>query len=251
MTRLPSELMGPDDVDAEEGAAFDDGTPSEASFSSRSHSRRLSEVSSSVASLHLPESESPEVVPQMFSPATSRAILSVVTWADLLDDPSEMALQAVSSSSWQGQANGYSAAPMSPEEFALFLRSQGNAPADETRGRTLQLPRAVVGKDLSCEDLASTEAASSGSITTGHSSPIEPVPNRAVTVDDLGLGFGLTPLPGGASGVAWLPTNLQQHTWRGSTSPEGSVPASGPGAEAKARFWQVAQTATAATFQAD
>eukprot|EP00439_Symbiodinium_sp_Y106_P056278 s1585_g7.t2 len=28
-----------------------------------------------------------------------------------------------------------------------------------------------------------------------------PVPNRAVTVDDLGLGFGLTPLPGGASGV--------------------------------------------------
>ncbi|CAE7828681.1 unnamed protein product, partial [Symbiodinium sp. CCMP2456] len=106
---------------------------------------------------------------------------------------------------------------------------------DESRGHALQLPRGVVGKDLSCEDLASTEAASSGSITTGHSSPVEPVPNRAVTVDDLGLGFGLAPLPGGASGVAWLPTNLRHQTLRGSTSPEGSVPASGPGAEAKSR----------------
>lgn len=226
MTRLSSG-MSEDDVEAEEGAALDAGTPSEASFSARSHSRRLSEVSSSVASLHLPESENPEDVPQMFSPATSRAILSVVTWADLLDDPSEMAQKAVSSSSWQGQANGYSSAPMSPEEFALLLCSQGNPPADENRGRALQLPHAVVGKDLSCEDLASTEAASSGSVTTGHSSPVEPVPSRAVTVDDLGLGFGLAPLPCGASVVAWLP--------RGSTSPEGSVPASGPGAEATSR----------------
>eukprot|EP00439_Symbiodinium_sp_Y106_P029495 s1661_g3.t1 len=86
-----------------------------------------------------------EVGTSMFAVGLQRVACTVVTWADLLDDPSEMALQAVSSSSWQGQANGYSAAPMSPEEFALFLRSQGNAPADETRGRTLQLPRAVVG----------------------------------------------------------------------------------------------------------
>ncbi|CAE7459066.1 unnamed protein product [Symbiodinium natans] len=224
------------DLDAGEGTDLDDESPSEASAGSRSHRRRLSEVSSNVSSIHLPESESPEVVPQMFSPATSREVLSVVTWADLLDDPSEMAAQAATSTTsiWQ-TSSSQDAAPMSAEAFAAFVRSSTTAACTGVgAGRALQLPTGVVGKDLPIDDLASTDAASSGSVTTGHSSPIEPVSNRAVTINDLGLGFGLTPSCGGG-GVAWLPQNPWHQTWPSGAPPAASVcqgarPHSEPGA---------------------